>query len=75
MRVVEVISAMVEKELEQRNFGFDSLKSRLNRDMEEEGIVARRQYIGSGLHRHPGGQAAVEPVTWRRLPRHEAAKA
>ena len=41
MRVVEVISAMVEKELEQRNFGFDSLKSRLNRDMEEEGIIDR----------------------------------
>ena len=33
--------AMVEKELGERNFGFDSLKSRLNRDMEEKGIVAR----------------------------------
>ena len=39
--VVGIISAMVEKELGQRNFGFDSLKSRLNRDMEEKGIVAR----------------------------------
>ena len=35
-----VISAMVEKELGERNFGFDSLKSRLNRDMEKKGIVA-----------------------------------
>ena len=34
------ISAMVEKELGERNFAFDSLKSRLNRDMEEKGIVA-----------------------------------
>ena len=32
---------MKEKELGERNFGFDSLKSRLNHDMEEKGIVAR----------------------------------
>ena len=32
---------MVEKELGQRNFSFDSLKSRLNRNMEEKEIVAR----------------------------------
>ena len=32
---------MVKKELGQRNFGLDPLESRLNRDMEEEGIVAR----------------------------------
>ena len=32
---------MVEKELGERNFGFDSLKSRLNHDMEEKGIVAQ----------------------------------
>ena len=32
---------MVEKEFGERNFGFDSLKSRLNRDMEDKGIVAR----------------------------------
>ena len=38
--VVGVISAVVEKELGERNFGFDSLKSRLNRNMEEKGIVA-----------------------------------
>ena len=38
--IMGVISAMVEKELGERNFGFDSL-SRLNRDMEEKGIVAR----------------------------------
>ena len=31
---------MAEKELGERHFGFDSLKSRLNPDMEEEGIVA-----------------------------------
>ena len=37
--VVDVISAMVEKELGERNFGFDSLKC-MNRDMEEKGIVS-----------------------------------
>ena len=42
-----VPSAMIEKELGERNFGFDSLKSRLNHDMEEKGIVA---WDGSG---HP----------------------
>ena len=36
-----VISAMVEKVLGERNFGFDSLKSRLNHNNEEKGIVAR----------------------------------
>jgi hypothetical protein len=30
---------MVEKALGERNFGFDSLKSRLNRKMEAKGIV------------------------------------
>ena len=35
----DLISAMVEKELGESNFGFDSLKSRLNHDMEEKGIV------------------------------------
>ena len=34
-----VISAMVEKEFGERNFGFDSLKY-MNRNMEEKGIVA-----------------------------------
>ncbi|CAL8259298.1 unnamed protein product [Boreogadus saida] len=34
------VLAMVEKELGERNFGFDSLKN-MNRDMEEKGIVAR----------------------------------
>jgi hypothetical protein len=34
------ISAMVEKELGERNFGFDYLKY-MNRDMEEKGIVTR----------------------------------
>ena len=38
--VVGVISAMVEKELGERNFGFDSQKY-MNRDMEEKGIAAR----------------------------------
>ncbi|CAL8399055.1 unnamed protein product [Boreogadus saida] len=37
--VVGDISAMVEKELGERNFCFDSLKY-MNRDMEEKGIVA-----------------------------------
>ena len=34
-----VISAMVEKELGERNFGFDSLKY-MHCDMDEKGIVA-----------------------------------
>ena len=38
--VVGVISAMVEKELGEGNFGFDSLKY-MNRYMAEKGIVAR----------------------------------
>jgi hypothetical protein len=38
--VVGVILALVEKDMGERNFGFDSLKSRLKRYMEEEGIVA-----------------------------------
>ena len=38
--MVGVITAMVEKELGERNFCFDSLKSRLKRDMEEKGFVA-----------------------------------
>ena len=58
---------MVEKELGERNFGFDSLKSRLNRDMQEEGIIARdclptaRCSLLRDLHH--------EPATRRRLPR------
>ena len=35
-----VISAIVEKELGERNFGFDSLEY-MNHDMEEKGMVAR----------------------------------
>ena len=38
--IVGVISAMVEKELGGRNFGFDSLKY-MNRDKEEKGILSR----------------------------------
>ena len=41
MTVVGVISAMVEKELMERDFGFDSLKY-MNHDMEEKGIVGRK---------------------------------
>ena len=37
---VGVITAMVGMELEERNFGFDSLKY-MNHDMEEKGIVPR----------------------------------
>ena len=36
--VVGVISAMVENELGERNFGFDNLKN-MNHDMEEKGLV------------------------------------
>ncbi|CAL8282840.1 unnamed protein product [Boreogadus saida] len=38
--IVGVISAMVEKELGERNFGCDSLKY-MNHNMEEKGIVGR----------------------------------
>ena len=52
--VVGVISAVVEKDLGgERNFGFDSLKSRLNCDMEEKGIVARDCCPGCLLSRAP----------------------
>ena len=51
--VAGVISAMVEKELWERNFGFDSLKSRLNRDMEEKGIVARDCLLLGSLEAAP----------------------
>ena len=54
----------------ERNFGFDLLKSRLNRDMQEEGIV-----VWDCL---PLPIAEVPPPrahNRRRLPRHEAAEA
>ena len=38
--IVGVITPLVEKELGERNSGFDSLKSRLDHDMEEKRIVA-----------------------------------
>ena len=38
--VVGVLSALVEKELGERNFGFDSLKC-MSQDMEKKGIFAR----------------------------------
>ena len=41
---VGVITAMVENELGERNFGFDSLKY-MNHDMEEKGIVARKYLL------------------------------
>ena len=60
---------MVEKELGKRNFGFDSLKSRLNHDMEEKGI-APQDCLPLLLRYH-----RRKPATWRRLPKHEAAEA
>ncbi|CAL8377528.1 unnamed protein product [Boreogadus saida] len=45
--VVLVISAMVEKELAERNFGFDSLKY-MNHDMVETGIVSRLGLAAEG---------------------------
>ena len=39
-----VISDMFEKELGERNFGFDSLKY-MNHDMEEKGIVTRDRLL------------------------------
>ena len=39
---------MVEKELGERDLGFDSLKSRFNCDMEEKGIVAVCRLGGRG---------------------------
>ena len=50
--VVGVISAMVEKELGERNIGFDSLKSRLKRYMEEKAIVAVCRTAVSSLRVH-----------------------
>ena len=50
--VVGVISAMVEKELGESNFGFDSLKY-MNRDMEEERIVARDCLSASAITTRP----------------------
>ena len=55
--VVGVISAMVEKELEERNFGFDSLRFRLNSDMEVKGIVARDSLPPEPCCRCPGARA------------------
>ena len=44
--VVGVIWAMVEKELGERNFGFDSLKN-MNHDKEEKGIFAGQRLCTS----------------------------
>ena len=65
--VVGVISAMVEKELGERNFGFDSLKY-MTHDMEEIGIVAR--YFLQLRLRFP--LPAVEGPPPRRCPLPEA---
>ena len=46
---------MKEKELGERNFGFDSLKSKLNRDMEEKGLL-------------PGLSLVVAPLPAARCP-------
>ena len=63
-----VISAIVEKEFGERNFGFDSLKSRLNSTMEEKGIVARDYLPPEPRSRFPGilwaGKAEKREVTW-----------
>ena len=69
--VVGVISAMVEKELGERNFGFDSLKSRLNHDMEKKKELLPRIVSRCPLRRYH----RRKPATWRKLPRHEAAEA
>ena len=48
---------MVEKELGERNFGFDTLKSRLNHDMQEKGIIVevpRQPPPGSGRPKDVG---------------------
>ena len=65
---------MVEKELEERNFGFDSLKFRLNHDMEEKGIVAQDCLptahdieAGIGLYRQrapPPHASATSSMSW-----------
>ena len=57
-----VISATVKNELGERNFGFDSLKSRLNCDMELKGIVAPCRLPPEGLRRRTPCQAD----TWQR---------
>ena len=52
--VVLVVSAMVEEELGERNFCFDSLKY-MNHDMEEKGIVA-----GGCLPSEPRGTTSLQ---------------
>ena len=59
---------MVEKELGGRNFGFDSLKSRLNHDMKEKGIVAQ-DFLPL-----PVARTTDASPHRRRLPRHEDAE-
>ena len=68
-----VILAMVEKELGERNFGFDSLKSRLKRDMEEKGIAARdcllpghrRRSTAAEEPRRSQSRATIPAFHWR----------
>ena len=70
--LVGVISAMVEKELGQRNFGFDSLKSRLKLDMEEKGllpgIVSRRSPAAHGGASAMGSAGAAGNIYRQRTP-------
>ena len=56
--VVGVISAMVEKELGEGNFGFDSLKY-MNHDMEEKGIVACDCLLPAACCPLPAAEAVV----------------
>ena len=62
---------MVEKELGEIYFGFDSLKN-MNRDMEEKGIVARdcppRWSLGSG-QRGSGGRQSRATITFSSMSR------
>ena len=53
---------MVEKELRERNFGFDSLKSRLNRDVEEKQIV-----VICGLRSEGRNNGALEKLNGAKL--------
>ena len=60
-----VTSARVEKYWGKRNFGLDSLKSIMNRDMEEKGIVLRELSCRNAAELPPPGAAGLPPKLWR----------
>ena len=70
--VVGVISAMVEKELGKRKFGFESLKSRLKLDLEEKGLLpgivsCRSPAARSPRHLPPAAVTRQRARQWQRV--------